>query len=98
MTTFVELSDAIAEVGVVPCHSAPDLYFVDEETPGFLVLSRYAKELCSGCPVRNLCAEYALTNHESFGVWGGMNPADRKAIRRRINNPESVRDRELPVL
>jgi hypothetical protein len=93
MTTFVELSDAIAEVGVVPCHSAPDIYFVDEDVPGFLVLMKYAKSLCSDCPVRNLCGDYAITNGEVHGVWGGMNPADRKTIRRRINNPESVRER-----
>lgn len=93
MTTFVELSDAIAEVGIVPCHSAPDIYFADEDVPGYLVLIKYAKSLCSDCPVRNLCAEYAITNHENFGVWGGTGPLDRKVIRRRINNPESVRER-----
>jgi WhiB family redox-sensing transcriptional regulator len=93
MTTFVELSDAIEEVGIVPCHSAPDIYFVDEEVPGFLVLTKYAKSLCEECPVRNLCADYAITNVENFGVWGGTSPADRKAIRRRISNPGYVRER-----
>lgn len=37
--------------------------------------SNYDKEaairLCSSCPVREQCLEYALSNGEEYGIWGG---------------------------
>lgn len=93
MTTFVELCDVIAKVGTVPCHSAPDIYFVDDDNPSHLVLQKYAKSLCTDCPVLNLCADYALTNGEAHGVWGGMDSRDRNAIRRKLNSPVPVQER-----
>ncbi len=39
-----------------------------------------AKIICSFCPIKALCAEYAIIAEESHGVWGGLSPADRKAI------------------
>lgn len=39
------------------------------------------KEICRLCPVRLTCAITALTRDESYGVWGGMDQADREALR-----------------
>ena len=39
-----------------------------------------AKLICDFCPVKDLCASYAILAHEPFGIWGGTSPADRKAI------------------
>ena len=39
-----------------------------------------AKEYCARCPVRGSCLDYALTAGEEFGVWGGLNEGERKAI------------------
>jgi WhiB family redox-sensing transcriptional regulator len=39
------------------------------------------KETCRLCPVRLTCAITALTNDESYGVWGGMDQVDREALR-----------------
>jgi hypothetical protein len=39
-----------------------------------------AKIICNFCPVRQLCADYAILAEEPFGVWGGTTPAERKAI------------------
>jgi len=36
-----------------------------------------AKAVCDRCPVRKLCLEYALVNHEEYGVWGGSTGRDR---------------------
>lgn len=36
-----------------------------------------AKAICDRCPVRKLCLEFALTNHEEYGVWGGTTSRDR---------------------
>lgn len=39
-----------------------------------------AKAVCSGCLVRATCLGYAMA-HEEFGVWGGLTPDERDAIR-----------------
>jgi WhiB family transcriptional regulator, redox-sensing transcriptional regulator len=41
-----------------------------------------AKALCSRCPVRVDCLEYALSVREGHGIWGGMNEMERRAILR----------------
>lgn len=41
-----------------------------------------AKKICLGCPVKNECLEYALTNDERFGVWGGYSERERRRIKR----------------
>jgi hypothetical protein len=48
-----------------------------------------AVDFCNGtidgirCPLRDGCLEFALTNNERFGVWGGMTELARKALRKR---------------
>jgi len=39
-----------------------------------------AQLLCDFCPVKALCAEYAITAHESHGIWGGTSAANTKAL------------------
>lgn len=41
---------------------------------------RYARQVCETCPHKIECAEWGLRN-ENYGMWGGLSPADRKAIR-----------------
>lgn len=38
---------------------------------------RRAKKICESCEVLMTCREIALTNHEPFGVWGGMTEKER---------------------
>lgn len=45
-------------------------------------------KMCSDCPVRRQCAEFAIENSE-YGCWGGTTEDDRKEIRRfRKGEPE----------
>ncbi|MFC0108279.1 WhiB family transcriptional regulator [Kibdelosporangium aridum] len=37
-----------------------------------------AKSVCTGCPVRTDCLEYALARNERFGVWGGLSERERR--------------------
>jgi WhiB family transcriptional regulator, redox-sensing transcriptional regulator len=56
----------------------PDLFFPERGAS-----TREAKEVCRGCVVREDCLEFALTNGEKFGIWGGMSERERRRIRRR---------------
>lgn len=42
-----------------------------------------AKEVCSGCPARTDCLEFAMTHNERWGVFGGLSYAERVNLRRR---------------
>lgn len=55
----------------------PDLFFPERGAS-----TREAKEVCRGCVVRDECLEYAITNGEKFGIWGGMSERERRRIRR----------------
>ena len=39
-----------------------------------------AKAICRECPVREPCLEYALTNREREGVWGGATERERRRM------------------
>ena len=43
--------------------------------------TRDAKRVCSGCPVRAECLEFALANDERFGIWGGLSERERRRLR-----------------
>ena len=55
----------------------PDLFFPDQ---GGQV--RTPKQVCARCPVRVDCLDYALTNDERHGVWGGLSERERRQLRR----------------
>lgn len=41
-----------------------------------------AKAVCATCPVIVDCLNYALSNHETFGIWGGTSERERRRLRR----------------
>ena len=43
--------------------------------------TREAKRVWTGCTVRAQCLEFALTNDERFGIWGGLSERERRRIR-----------------
>jgi WhiB family redox-sensing transcriptional regulator len=45
--------------------------------------TREAKKICTGCEVKAECLEYALSNDERFGIWGGLSERERRRLRRR---------------
>ena len=61
----------------------PDLWF-EHHT------EQEAKEVCKACPLLLMCAQYAVEANEPFGVWGGLSPTDRRALRGRRSNAKFV--------
>jgi WhiB family redox-sensing transcriptional regulator len=54
----------------------PDAFFPDKGGS-----TKEAKRTCLGCPVRQTCLDYALTNNERWGIWGGKSERDRRKMR-----------------
>ena len=80
---YNELLWAQEAAGQVPCENAPDLFFGDAEDEAYTYNPAYAKSLCLACPVLELCAKYALSAAEPYGVWGGLTAGERKKLIRR---------------
>jgi WhiB family redox-sensing transcriptional regulator len=56
-----------------------------------LIRERQAKAICATCPVRVECLEYALRTREPYGIWGGLNEAERRyVLRERRRGLQSV--------
>jgi len=48
----------------------PDLWFE-------AYFEKQAKAVCATCPIRQKCLEYAISNKETEGVWGGLSGPER---------------------
>jgi WhiB family redox-sensing transcriptional regulator len=61
---------------------SPSLFFI----AGRSDIARYdqeqAKAVCVECPVRSECLAFALKNEEAFGIWGGLTPEERLALKK----------------
>ena len=54
----------------------PELWFPPKGNPG-----KEAKAICAGCEVRAECLACAIEMDEEFGIWGGLNRAERVRLR-----------------
>lgn len=63
------------------CSGVPnEIFFPVGEDPEATAI---AKEVCAGCPVEEVCLQYALATNQTEGVWGGMDATERRRLRRR---------------
>ena len=60
----------------------PDLWF-PAGGHGVGVDYSAARRICAGCPVAADCLEHALAVPEQGGMWGGLDPDERRLLRRR---------------
>lgn len=44
--------------------------------------NRRSKAICSTCPSKAPCLQYALDNNEQYGIWRGTSRADRQKLQR----------------
>lgn len=67
-------------------HPHPEWWF--PEGPDSTWMSDEARKICTTCPVRPACLEYALDQEIKHGVWGGTTGRERRRLirqRRRVH-------------
>lgn len=53
----------------------PEAFFPEKGQP-----AEPGRQICARCPVRAECLDYALTNDERYGVWGGLSERQRRPL------------------
>jgi WhiB family transcriptional regulator, redox-sensing transcriptional regulator len=61
------------------CGKGPDLWFPPRGTPYAKILE--AKRICSDCPIKQKCLDYALWHGDRAGIWGGKTEKERRNLR-----------------
>ena len=61
------------------CKDLPPNIFFPSDGAGVEV----ARRICTSCPVKRECLDYAIENHIDHGVWGGESERERRRIARR---------------
>lgn len=60
-----------------------EIFFPEGRGGAVAIKTRQAKKVCSRCPVRLLCRDWAVETRQDFGVWGGLSEDERDGLRRR---------------
>lgn len=63
--------------------SDPTLFFPGTGAEGARQ-AKVAKAICAGCEVRRECLEYAISNGERYGIFGGMTRDERSRYKRGV--------------
>lgn len=91
-----------SEFGPTPCSESDPETFFSEDAPegnrssrGTYRFEKEAKTICSTCPYKLRCLEYALRNPELTGIWGGTTEVDRAVLKRRITIRHKSRSRTV---
>jgi hypothetical protein len=80
---YLLLADRIRETQTPECmETDPDAFF-PEQGGGLNRDIKNAKKICSRCPAKVECLNYALEANEQFGIWGGLTTSERHRLRSR---------------
>ena len=60
----------------------PDLFFPVGTTGTAVDQIECAKQVCTTCPVREPCLDFALVTNQDSGIWGGRSEEERRVLRR----------------
>lgn len=79
------------EHGTPPCaESDPDAFFSEDPPAGSMTnrgvyaYEHEAKKTCFSCPYQAACLEYAMSEPDLVGIWGGTTEKQRNAARRGV--------------
>lgn len=85
---FHDEQDRTAKCVMFPATRDYDPWYGDSDDPDAEDETEDAKNICKGtfdgrpCPLLSECLEFAMTNNERYGVWGGMSPDERATLRK----------------
>jgi WhiB family redox-sensing transcriptional regulator len=71
----------------------PDMFFASEDLENRQERrdrEAAAKAVCARCAVTEECLDYATRAGERYGIWGGLNSEERRALRRRDTDPAAT--------
>lgn len=64
-----------------PCRDEdPELFFPLGDSDKARQATRDAKAVCAGCPVREMCLDWAVNTNQRTGVWGGLSELERMSL------------------
>lgn len=84
---YAKLTKGIIDNDGVECEQYPEAFFAIEESytgQARQLEVRFAKGICSTCPVKQDCLTYALIGKEETGIWGGLTAKERQDLRLRV--------------
>lgn len=81
MTLSVDWPPWILKGGNACETASPDLFFPPSYGSRFYKQIARAKALCSDCPLRAECLDWATTRPSVHGIWGGTTPTERRKMR-----------------
>jgi WhiB family redox-sensing transcriptional regulator len=77
---------SLAWTSVAACRGSEGSLFYSADTAerkeDRIEREQLAKRICAGCAVREECLRAAIERHESYGIWGGLNEFERRALTR----------------
>ncbi|MFJ1782457.1 WhiB family transcriptional regulator [Streptomyces anulatus] len=62
----------------------PELFFPVGSDARAQARTAEAKEVCAGCPVKDICLSWALKNNQDTGVLGGLDERERRELHGRL--------------
>lgn len=74
----------------------PELFFPIGKTGRAVTEIQRAKAVCAACPVRTHCLAFALQTHQDYGIWGGCDADERRALRRQRQRRLTLRPEPVP--
>ncbi|OLF04854.1 WhiB family transcriptional regulator [Actinophytocola xanthii] len=58
------------------CAAYPSLEWIEPSSPHIGT----CRSICRACPVRRECLAVALDTREPWGIWGGLDPRERREL------------------
>ena len=78
---WLALREVLEKLGPVACQTAdPEAWWPDVKD-AYAKPARMAVAACRACPAAGPCLTYALAADHRYGIWGGLLPHERRALR-----------------
>jgi WhiB family redox-sensing transcriptional regulator len=80
---YLTMLHRMREEEITPaCADRPEIFFPDGYDNLVKLQIREANDICSQCPLKTECFDYAIEAREEYGIWAGTTPDERREILR----------------